>query len=771
MKKSSLKQYTAILNRLLSPGGDKARYIEEDDATKSLLDIKRIPFIIQLTLFGFCQKTHPDFFPFLCLLKFAIVRADELVYLQKKNLIRIHIDIKQFQRTTCWLRYLQKKTWTEKSVIIPEEVWEMFHQLKEDDYLVSFRTANGYRRKYRQIFNEFQKLHNQARYYTAHCWRHTGAIEVIMMGWRNGLSGDQAPKNAQYFLGHNTETNKKALAVQNYVGKFSQWNPLLHEVELFQNLNPNVKPILTSEQLVIRVRRGRGEINEISKKPKISSKTHMTIDKEERILAHLKTQFYNLLPNSNSFAAKFENQENACMIPWIPVIKDDARDEDLMELERKFFIEAEEKYQGEGECQEEDLESEEEDEEEEQGEDKEEQKEISQLEPIQETKLLINAEGRRMLHDKKSGFDFYPTKRKYGIKLISVGNDEWIMKESIESQQIRKDYRRGLFDKKKGIARYGKGVFLSSIMKVPWNSFPCVVCKMNITKGKKKLLGCDKCLQACHRACEKKKPGKIMKWASMDMKSKYKYSWYCWECSERVFNDKAESQRGTFSIEQIPTANDNQCKEHGHIEDLVEYKCHPNLKIPNNLLYAIEEQSLVFNDSMIESPGCPENTCKGSVNKEVHILTPQHMEEFVKFKEESILGKYPGLELYHYKTDKFKGWSVVASEDIPKNTILCQYAGNVVFIFIFFRNNFLKCLKKSFVDFWEDTDVYELTSFNDSSRDVVICPVTHCNIAKFINAPGPKEKANVSKNQFEFIIYKKIYKKGYCSNGVHGRKT
>jgi len=184
MKKSSLKQYTAILNRLLTPGAEKARYSEEDDGTKSLSDIKRIPFIIQFTLFRFCQNKHPEFFPSLCLLKFAIVRADELVYLQKKNLIRIHIDSKQFQRTTCWLRYLQKKTWTEKSVIIPEEVWEMFRQLKEDDYLVSFRSANGYRRKYRQIFNEFQKFHNQARYYTAHCWRHTGAIEVIMMGWK-----------------------------------------------------------------------------------------------------------------------------------------------------------------------------------------------------------------------------------------------------------------------------------------------------------------------------------------------------------------------------------------------------------------------------------------------------------------------------------------------------------------------------------------------------------------------------------------------------------
>jgi len=413
----------------------------------------------------------------------------------------------------------------------------------------------------------------------------------------------------------------------------------------------------------------------------------MTIGQEEKILAHLKTQFSNLLPNS----AKFENQENSCMIPWIPVIKDDVRDEDLMGFERKFFIEAEEKYQGEGECQEEDMESEDEDEEEQGEEDEEKQTEISHVEPIQETKLLNNAEGRRMFHDKKTGLDFYPTKRKYGIKLISIGNDEWIMTESMESHQIRKDYRRGLCDNKKGFDSYGDGVFLSSIMKFPWNSFPCVVCKMNITQniGKKKLLGCDKCLQACHVECEKEKPGKIMNWDSMNMKSKYKHSWYCWECSERVLNNKAESQRGTFSIEQIPTTNDNQCEEHGHKEDLEEYKCHPNLKIPNNLLYAIEEQSLVFNDSMIASPGCPENTCKGSVNKEVHTLTPQSMEEFVKFKKESINGKYPGLELYHYTTDKFKGWSVVATEDIPKNTILCQYAGNVVFIFTFFRHNFL----------------------------------------------------------------------------------
>jgi hypothetical protein len=40
--------------------------------------------------------------------------------------------------------------------------------------------------------------------------------------------------------------------------------------------------------------------------------------------------------------------------------------------------------------------------------------------------------------------------------------------------------------------------------------------------------------------------------------------------------------------------------------------------------------------------------------------------------------------------------------------------------------------------------MYDLTTFGDSRKDVVLCPITHTNIARFINCPGPDEKANVN---------------------------
>jgi len=46
-------------------------------------------------------------------------------------------------------------------------------------------------------------------------------------------------------------------------------------------------------------------------------------------------------------------------------------------------------------------------------------------------------------------------------------------------------------------------------------------------------------------------------------------------------------------------------------------------------------------------------------------------------------------------------------------------------------------------DFWQENDMMGLTSRCISQEDFTICPLTHSNIARFINAPGPQEEPNV----------------------------
>jgi hypothetical protein len=56
----------------------------------------------------------------------------------------------------------------------------------------------------------------------------------------------------------------------------------------------------------------------------------------------------------------------------------------------------------------------------------------------------------------------------------------------------------------------------------------------------------------------------------------------------------------------------------------------------------------------------------------------------------------------------------------------------------------MQAMPKKLTEFWNEDDMMGLTSICISDKDLTICPLTHSNLARYINSPGPKEKNNVN---------------------------
>ena len=83
--------------------------------------------------------------------------------------------------------------------------------------------------------------------------------------------------------------------------------------------------------------------------------------------------------------------------------------------------------------------------------------------------------------------------------------------------------------------------------------------------------------------------------------------------------------------------------------------------------------------------------------------------------------KYCGKEL---------GWSVISKGEIRKNTIICEYGGNV-----YFQKQIL---------FDQNDDMMDLLIANSANESLVISPTTHANLARFINGTNNYSDQNVN---------------------------
>lgn len=147
-----------------------------------------IPLDTQKKIFKNAQGTFV--FPPLLLMKYCGARVSEIVYLQRKNLMKIEGK----KGSSYWVHYRQQKTQQEKLLEIPKKVYDFFESLKEISFLCKFRFPNTLRRAYRKVCStNFNK---------PHAWRHTMCQRIRKKGITEGMSEAEIVNRIDAYLGH-----------------------------------------------------------------------------------------------------------------------------------------------------------------------------------------------------------------------------------------------------------------------------------------------------------------------------------------------------------------------------------------------------------------------------------------------------------------------------------------------------------------------------------------------------------------------------------------
>ena len=95
--------------------------------------------------------------------------------------------------------------------------------------------------------------------------------------------------------------------------------------------------------------------------------------------------------------------------------------------------------------------------------------------------------------------------------------------------------------------------------------------------------------------------------------------------------------------------------------------------------------------------------------------------------------KYPNIDIKKIST---KGYGVFALDDIEEDTMICEYIGNIMTEEEISKHNLTK------KDGKERDDIFSLFK-NKNGKALQIIPLTHCNIARFLNCSMGNEKPNV----------------------------
>lgn len=114
---------------------------------------------------------------------------------------------------------------------------------------------------------------------------------------------------------------------------------------------------------------------------------------------------------------------------------------------------------------------------------------------------------------------------------------------------------------------------------------------------------------------------------------------------------------------------------------------------------------------------------------ELEHINAKDLKSFISYKSQPI-GPYEVIPVEGY------GYDVRAIQIIPKDTIICEYVGEVISKRTAIRNNI------------ENDSLMELVTTNDADTSLLIRPERYTNIARFINGvnnedPDACRKANV----------------------------
>eukprot|EP01068_Selenidium_serpulae_P011585 Selendium_serpulae@DN5689_c0_g1_i2.p2 len=149
----------------------------------------------------------------------------------------------------------------------------------------------------------------------------------------------------------------------------------------------------------------------------------------------------------------------------------------------------------------------------------------------------------------------------------------------------------------------------------------------------------------------------------------------------------------------------------------------------NEIQTVLDFRQNYFSDALTYSRHVPRRCNDARIDPNTRRLRPLDWTIFRLYKAFSVFGIYTNLA---FRYSKSLGLYLVAVTDIPKTTVICEYAGNVEPL----RWN-LSSMQTSKFD-----SIYDLLPVGDSRRSLVVVPDPHSNIARFICGVNNKDKAS-----------------------------
>lgn len=136
-----------------------------------------------------------------------------------------------------------------------------------------------------------------------------------------------------------------------------------------------------------------------------------------------------------------------------------------------------------------------------------------------------------------------------------------------------------------------------------------------------------------------------------------------------------------------------------------------------SLYRALTVKNIVFSDDLVFlDKDCPIELNNSLLEPSIQKMSLYNTQIFKKFKMQSRKGEYGPIKIIDDSIQKFV---VQATDDIPTNTIICEYAGEVTLI-----------RKKLFA---ENDSIMDLIRTPSSSTSLVICPERYGNLARFLS--------------------------------------
>jgi hypothetical protein len=731
---STKKGYLSILNNLLPPGEPKARFKRQRTFKEELRRITRsIPKQFQIQIFETLKKKSKHLYDSAHLLKYGGVRVTEIVYLRRRNLVKVEHE---GEETTYWLVYRQSKTGLDKAVIIPEKVFKFYEGFSPDAYLVNYRTADSYRKAYRTALLDLPF----ARLYTPHSWRHTGAGEILLKSKQSGFEKKEGLLLAKWFLGHeNCILLKEEGNLAYYDQRALNTHPFIRLLKRIEGKDPlAAEQFLRDDQMEIIRRKGKGKFLELEtiippKEGEMDTRDLLDLENEKVDLELMSTEVWKHFENHSTESEDeetfgtlfpkdqyqnkpvFEKSNQLFQINLISsanIAKNEAMIEQILN-QIEETIENKRRLLNKIQMQIQKQEEEEKDQKIEKPmenimnfintEDFKENLEFSVIDkPNHCEDLEAEPEVHKFLYEKKDkyenlqdleGYDIDPYSkleiprnrdRDDGpiIQPISKSSNLWKFTESDAIQKERVKWSKYIVKRKENDQDdllnevYGRNIFSSKKEEYNWpvalSKIPCCVCEKT-KKFKEKMLQCRTCDNLCHIECEQQKRGMIV---FMDLK----HYWLCSDCSTRSCMGQVESFVGFFDSYPYQNQKQAMCTTK-HLTNMKNLKLHPNMQTPIGLDAALEHDCLKFNDDLVYSfcNSCNEDIC--AENKgEIFKLNQKNLEVYRQFKEKTRLQQYVPVKVQEFKhpTKDFHGYSVVALEDIEEGTIIGEYSGNVI---------------------------------------------------------------------------------------------